>query len=151
MKHPSRTLSIFLALASALALQIKAAEASWSEDFAASLARAKDEGKPVLLLFTGSDWCSYCILMENQVFSTSTFANYASDNLVLVKADFPRSPGLSEETKAQNAALAREFGVNGFPTVFVLSSNGEVLERVVGAAIMQPDEFVAMVERVTAF
>src|SRR5262245_23120050 len=75
---------------------------SWSEDYAASVARGKELKRLVLVDFTGSDWCKWCIKLDKEIFSTPEFKKYADANLVLVKIDFPDSIEQSEKIKAQN-------------------------------------------------
>ena len=70
------------------------AKTGWDDDFEKSLAKAKEEKKMVLLDFTGSDWCGYCIKLDEEVFSKSAFKKFAKENLVLVELDFPRGKSL---------------------------------------------------------
>lgn len=111
----------------ALFLSCSAAFASsgWSEDFPASLARAKAENKLLLVNFTGSDWCPGCIVLEKKFFQTRVFQEYAKDNLVLMKVDFPMKRSQPEQLRQQNRMLERMFKVTGFPTTFVLSPAGK--------------------------
>ncbi|MGE5355569.1 MAG: thioredoxin family protein [Deltaproteobacteria bacterium] len=110
------------------------AQADWTLDFNKSMSDAKKSKKPVLLLFTGSDWCPPCKMLERNILGTAEFENYAKENLILVKADFPRRPEnqLSKEQKAQNDNLNMKFGIRGFPTVVILAPDGTELNRVVG-------------------
>ena len=101
----------------------------WMTDFEAAKAKAKAENKPLLLDFTGSDWCGWCIKLDKEVFSKDAFKEYASAELVLVELDFPRGKGQSAELKAQNEKLAQQYGVRGFPTILVLSPEGELIEK----------------------
>jgi thiol-disulfide isomerase/thioredoxin len=148
MTLPRIFLLVLCGLASASLLSAK--EASWSEDYAASVERAKQEKKPILLLFTGSDWCPPCKAMDSKVFASEAFGSYATENLVLVKADFPRRQPLAPEVKKQNDALAQSFGVQYFPTVVLLSPSGEVLGQTVGAKLNTPDAFLKMVREAVA-
>ncbi|MBN2645934.1 MAG: thioredoxin family protein [Desulfuromonadaceae bacterium] len=100
------------------------AEANWMENYQQALFVAKDQGKPLLLDFTGSDWCHWCIKLEKEVFSQPEFADYAAGNLVLVRVDFPKWQEQSEELVEQNEDLARKFRVRGFPTVVLLDPDG---------------------------
>ena len=104
------TLSL-LALATAVM-----AKTGWSDDYEKSLAKAKETKKNVLLDFTGSDWCGYCMKLDEEVFSKSAFKKFAKENLVLVELDFPHGSPLPKKTKAQNDALGAKFKVNGYPT-----------------------------------
>lgn len=99
-------------------------EATWTTDALAAMAKARSENKTVLMNFTGSDWCGWCIKLDKEVFSTSTFATYAKENLVLVKLDFPRHKELAASEVLQNEALARKYAVEGFPTILVLQPDG---------------------------
>src|SRR5438552_7159697 len=80
--------------------------AEWLTDLPAAQAAAKAENKIVLLDFTGSDWCGWCIRLRNEVFSKPEFDAYANDNLVLVEVDFPRQKSQSAALKQANRVLA---------------------------------------------
>jgi thioredoxin-related protein len=101
------------------------ATATWLTDFETAQARARSERKLLLIDFTGSDWCPPCILLNRQVFSQPEFAEYAGQHLVLLEVDFPRGKKQSAEQKAANEKLAERFGIDGFPTVIVLDSDGK--------------------------
>ncbi len=120
---------LFIALmVSVLSLgSLHAAEAGWLTDYDKALKQAAAEKKPVVINFTGSDWCGWCIRLDKEVFSQQEFVNYAKDNVVLVKLDFPRKKPLSEAEKKKNEALAQKFGVRGFPTIVVLDPKGKQL------------------------
>jgi thioredoxin-related protein len=106
--------------------------AGWTTNYKAALAEAKAENKLVLLDFTGSDWCGYCKLLHQQVFTTQDFKDFADRNYVLVTVDFPQQKQLPDEVKAQNAALQRQFKVNTYPTLIVVNANGKGQGREVG-------------------
>jgi thioredoxin-related protein len=112
-------LTLLLGLASARA------EATWLTDFQKAQTEAKAGHKLLLLEFTGSDWCIWCIRLEAEVFSQAKFAEFAKDNLVLVRADFPRAKPLSAEVRKQNQELAQRYQVDSFPTVVVLNEEGK--------------------------
>ncbi|HEX8373239.1 MAG TPA: thioredoxin family protein [Chthoniobacterales bacterium] len=104
---------------------LAAGKEGWEEDYKKSLAKAKSESKMVLLDFTGSDWCGWCIKIDKEIFSQKAFQDYAKDNLVLVELDFPRNKTQTDELKAQNKKLAKEYEVQGYPTIIVLDKNGK--------------------------
>ena len=93
---------------------------SWTEDVAAALRQAQRERKDVLMLFTGSDWCPPCIRLEKEILSQSEFLNEITRDFVLVKLDFPRNSPQAESITEQNQEWSRQFGVNAFPTLFLL-------------------------------
>jgi len=117
----------------------------WTEDYDAALERAAAENKHLLVDFSGSDWCGWCIRLESEVFSKAEFINYAKENLVLVMVDFPNSKPQSAEQRAANDALAKKYGIQGFPTVLILNSQGEVVERT-GYQRGGPEGYVEMIK-----
>ncbi len=120
-----------------------AAVGQWTMDAEAALALAKKEGKPVLINFTGSDWCGWCKLMERRVFSQPAWQAYAKGNLVLVWADFPRDKSLVPEARApKNRALAEKYGVQGYPTYVLLSPEGEEIGRLGASRDATPEGFI---------
>lgn len=98
----------------------------WSDDMDAALKQAKAENKDVLIDFTGSDWCGWCIKLDNEVFKKPAFKEQAPKEFVLVKLDFPQSEKnkLPEATQKQNEQWAKDLGVQGFPTIVLLDSEG---------------------------
>ena len=102
---------------------------SWETDLGVAIKKAKDENKTVLVNFTGSDWCKWCMKLNDEVFSQSEFEKYADANLILVKVDFPRSLPQSNETKMYNNSLAQRYGVEGFPTIILLNKEGKMLVK----------------------
>jgi thioredoxin-related protein len=104
----------------------------WVTDYEGALKQAKKENRPVLMLFTGSDWCPPCMFMERKVFSTETFENYAKDNLVSLFLDYPQGKPQSDELKHQNAALMSQYAIRGYPTMILLSPEGKKLWEHIG-------------------
>ena len=104
---------------------LRAAEATWLTDYDAALKQAAAEKKPVLIDFTGSDWCGWCIRLDKEVFSQKEFVDYATENLVLLKLDFPRKKEMPAAEKAQNEKLAKKYRIEGYPTIIVLDSRGK--------------------------
>jgi len=102
-----------------------AAEGPWLTDFEEAKKQAAKEDKAILMDFTGSDWCGWCIKLDKEVFSKKEFLDYAKKNLVLVEVDFPSKKKLSAETKKQNAGLAKKFKVEGFPTIVLTDAKGK--------------------------
>jgi thioredoxin-related protein len=123
------------------------AAAGWETDFEKASAEAKKSGKYMLLDFTGSDWCGWCIKLDKEVWSQGEFKAYAKKNLVPVMLDFPRKKEQSEEEKAQNAKLAKKYSIRGYPTVILLSPEGEM----VGKTGYQPGGAEAYVKHLEEF
>lgn len=107
----------------------KAYNGEWLTDFGKAKEIAKELNRPILVNFTGSDWCGWCIKLSNEVFTKEAFQQYANDSLVLLKLDFPRKIPQTPEVKAANEKLARDFGVEGFPTIVLLDTKGKEINR----------------------
>ena len=118
----------------------------WKTDYTAALAEAAKENKMVLLDFTGSDWCGWCIKLQKDTFSKPEFKKFAQESLVLVELDFPRGKTQSDELKKQNEELAEKFGVQGFPTLVLLDPQGKEATRNVGYLQGGPEAFIQWVE-----
>jgi thioredoxin-related protein len=121
----------------------QASELSLGTDLPTALNQAQSENKMVLLDFTGSDWCGWCIKFDHDVLSTDKFTGYAKSKLVLVKLDYPRHKEQDAALKQANEQLSKRFGVNGFPTFVLLNSAGRELGRQVGYLRGGPDTFIA--------
>ncbi len=99
----------------------------WLTNLPQAQAQAKNENKLVLLDFTGSDWCGWCIKLDQDTFSKPEFADYARKNLVLVQLDFPDKKPQAKALKQANAALQKKYGVTGYPTLIAMKPDGTVV------------------------
>ena len=133
-------------LAATLFWQANAAEATWLTDLPQAQAQAKSDNKIVLLDFTGSDWCGWCIKFKKEVLDTSAFQDYAAKSVVLVELDYPKKTEQAAELKKANAALKSKYKITGFPTFVVLDQNGKEIGRQVGYAEGGPKAFIAKLE-----
>lgn len=128
-----------------LAARILAAE-GWGTDIEAAKALAKKQGQPILLDFTGSDWCGWCIKMKKESLDQQAFKDFAAKNVVLVEVDFPsKKKSLPEATQKQNEALKNQYKVSGFPTFVLIDADGRELGRQVGYLKGGPEAFVAKI------
>jgi len=96
----------------------QAQDLKWHTDVKEAISVSNKQKKPMLLFFTGSDWCGWCIRLQNEVLKTPEFIKWAKKNVVLVELDYPRRVAQSDNLKKQNAELQQAFGIQGFPTVF---------------------------------
>jgi thioredoxin-related protein len=112
-------ITLFLVLGS---LTIQAQELTWHTDMEKAMEVSKKSKKPLLLFFTGSDWCGWCIRLQKEVLKTPEFAKWAKENVVLVELDFPRRTPQSPEIVKQNMELQQTFGVRGYPTVWLVNA-----------------------------
>ena len=111
------------ALILSIAAPTRAAE-GWTEDFDKAKETAAKDGKDLLIDFTGSDWCGWCIKLQKEVFTKDGFKSTAPKNFVLVELDFPQQKEQSKELKERNAKLQEEFGIEGFPTIILADAKG---------------------------
>ena len=126
------------------------ASEGWETDFEKASAKAKAEGKYMLIDFSGSDWCGWCVKLDKEVFSMNAFKNYAKENLVLVLADFPRDKSKqSAALQKQNKSLAEKFGVRGFPTVYILDPSGKPIDKT-GYQDGGPEAYVEYIKKAIA-
>jgi protein disulfide-isomerase len=123
-----------------------AAKAGWLTNLDEAQKAALAEKKLLLMDFTGSDWCGWCIMLDREVFSKPEFKEYASKNLVLLELDFPRMKKMPPEVTAQNEKLAMKYGIQGFPTVVVFDSSGKPLGAL-GYQAGGPQAFIAELEK----
>ncbi|QIA08782.1 thioredoxin family protein [Draconibacterium halophilum] len=121
---------------------------NWQTDFQQTLQTAKAKDQPIILVFSGSDWCAPCMKLENEIWSSDEFKNYSAEHFVLYNADFPRKKKNqpdSEQVKA-NKALAEKYNTKGFfPLVVVLDKTGKVLGET-GYKKLSPNEYIKHLE-----
>jgi thiol:disulfide interchange protein len=115
-------ITVFLLLASA---SLFAAE-GWMTDLEAAFAKARKEKKPLLVEFTGSDWCQPCIEMRRKVFSKKDFIRQASRDFILVELDFPNNNSVVKE---RNAPYAKKYKIDSFPTVLLIDERKNEFDR----------------------
>ncbi|MEO8252743.1 MAG: thioredoxin family protein [Flavobacterium sp.] len=101
---------------------VEAQELKWHTDVKEAIATGAKEKKPLLLFFTGSDWCGWCIRLQKEVFVTPEFTKWAKEKVVLVELDFPRSVPQSSELKMQNKGMEHAFSIQGYPTVWLATA-----------------------------
>ncbi|HEY5652797.1 MAG TPA: thioredoxin fold domain-containing protein [Pontiella sp.] len=115
----------------------------WTMDFEAAKKAAAEKQLPILLDFSGSDWCGWCKLMEESVFTKPAWTAYATNQLMMVLIDFPKDKGLVPDKYVErNRALRAEYGVRGFPTFVVLDDDGKTeLGRLGAGRDKTPESF----------
>jgi thioredoxin-related protein len=123
------------------------ADPDWQTNYKKAQEEAKQSNRLLLVDFTGSDWCGYCILLDRQILSRPEFKDYAKKNLVLLEIDFPRAKPLPVETRKQNQELAQQYQIEGFPTIVVLNGDGKTIWRYDGYFSDGPDAFIAELEK----
>lgn len=125
----------------------------WTMDYPAAEKLAAEKDLPLLLNFTGSDWCGWCKLMDGNVFAEEKWEKFAAENIVLATIDFPRDKSIvPEKFVSQNAALKEKFSVQGYPTYIILESDGETVLGQLGAGKEKtPESFIEELNAVLRF
>lgn len=93
----------------------------WNTNLVLAVDKAIAQDKPLLLFFTGSDWCGWCKRLQAEAFYKPEFEKWAKENVVLMELDFPRRTAQAEELKQQNQNILRMFGVRGYPTIWFVN------------------------------
>ncbi|MFA9189746.1 thioredoxin family protein [Flavobacterium sp. FZUC8N2.13] len=129
--------------------QAQKEELKWHTDVKEAMAIGTKENKPLMLFFTGSDWCGWCIRLQKEVFFTPEFTKWANEKVILVELDFPRSVPQSDELRMQNKGLEQAFQVPGYPTVWFATAatkDGKVNFQGLGKTGYVPGGSVAWLE-----
>ncbi len=114
----------------------------WLVDYDKAQAISLSHNKPMLMNFTGSDWCFYCKKIKAEVFNKKEFKAWAKENVILVEVDFPRKKHQSVALKAKNKRLSQKYNVQGFPTILMVQPNGKVSGKMVGYGGGGPKAFI---------
>ena len=145
MKFNAYYLTLMLILTLSSTLQASGEE--WLTDYDKARTAAEKNKRPILVDFSGSDWCGWCKRLDEQVFQQPEFKEWAKENVVLCLLDFPRNPAkVSPAQKQKNQEVARSFGVRGYPTVLLLETNGTLIART-GYREGGPTKYVEHLER----
>ena len=118
----------------------------WKTDFIIAKQEATAQNKPLLLVFSGSDWCAPCIKLDKTIWQSVEFKKYATENLILERADFPKKKQnqLDPNIKKQNQELAEKYNKNGiFPLVVLLDASGQVLGTT-SYKNVSPSDYIAL-------
>lgn len=141
------SLAAFCAFAASSVLAAKLSSSvpsGWGEDFAAAQKAAAANGKLILVAFSGSDWCGWCIKMDKDVYSVKSFIDEAKKSFELVMIDSPRNRDiLSPLAKEQNPGLLRKYGIRGFPCSILVRPDGTEVKRFGGYQRGGPEPFLA--------
>ncbi len=101
--------------------QEKKSELEWNTNLMEAVDKSIAEDKPLLMFFTGSDWCGWCKRLQAEAFYKPEFEKWAKENVVLMELDFPRRTPQSDEIRTQNMNMQRMFAVRGYPTIWFVN------------------------------
>ncbi|MGF1560123.1 MAG: thioredoxin family protein [Flavobacteriaceae bacterium] len=117
----------------------------WQASYQEAVKASAENNEPIILVFSGSDWCAPCIKLDKNIWQSPKFKTYANEHYVLYRADFPRKKAnqLSAERTMENVELADRYNPKGyFPLVVVLDKKGKVLGTT-GYKKLTPTEYVS--------
>ncbi|MGB2090322.1 MAG: thioredoxin family protein [Akkermansiaceae bacterium] len=138
-----------LALAMTTSLIIAAGD-GWMTDFEAAKKKAANENKALLVDFTGSDWCGWCIKLNDEVFKHEAFKEGVEDKFILVELDFPRDKSkISDVLQTQNKTLAEKYSIQGYPTILLMDSLGRPFAKT-GYQAGGPEKYLAHLDSLLA-
>lgn len=116
-------IALFLSSLLTAATPANTSKINWTTDYQEALVKAKNERKPVLLFFTGSDWCGFCHKLENEVLGTTEFADKLGDKFIFVMIDFPQKTAIPPQVASQNKELQKKYNIRGFPTIILIDES----------------------------
>jgi thioredoxin-related protein len=139
-----------LALSLLLAVVATAARASdgWLTSYSEALAAAEETGKPVLAIFTGSDWCQHCRTLERNVLETPEFRAWAAERVILLMIDLPQE-GISSEVRKTRSRVCIKYGVRSFPNSVLIAPDGTALASQSGYRGQETSTWVATFDQHT--
>ena len=140
VRHPTVVLLVFGL--GTMTGSARAAEGLWQTDFEAAKTKAKAEKKLLLVDFTGSDWCGWCIKLKQEVFDKTEFQTEAPKQFVLVEVDFPRTKQISVEQKKHNGELGGRYKIRGFPDRSGVGPRRRTVVARTGYRAGGPEEYV---------
>lgn len=123
----------------------------WETNLDKAKLEASQSSKLILLNFSGSDWCIPCKKLEADIFETDYFKEYAGENLILVKADFPRQKKnqLSPTVVKSNEKLASKYNADGvFPLTLLMDASGHEKLRLEGLPKGGVEYFVEKMDQI---
>jgi protein disulfide-isomerase len=121
---------IITTLAIFLGISVLASGKEWMTDMDAAMKLSVKDKKPILVKFSGSDWCPGCMQLDKEIFAKKVFKDFAKEKLILVLIDFPRWQQLPYKQRKKNQGLAEKYKVEVFPTVFLLDGKGKVIANI---------------------
>jgi protein disulfide-isomerase len=147
LRRPSCGTAGRMALALLLAVVATAAGGNdrWLTSYEAALAASQETGRPVLAVFTGSDWCQHCRTLERNVLQTEAFQTWAEERVVLLMIDLPQH-GISLEERKARSRICIQYGVRSFPSTVLIAPDGSQLATQAGYRGQAPTTWLTSFE-----
>lgn len=113
---------LLLVVMSTYSVKAQESELTWHTNFDKAMQLSVAEKKPLMLFFTGSDWCGWCMRLQKEVFHKTEFVAWAKEHVVLVELDFPRKKQLDPAIQQQNFGLQDALKIQSYPTVWFITA-----------------------------
>ncbi len=97
----------------------------WHADFSKAKELAIKDKRDLFLDFTGSDWCTFCIQLKEEVLDKPDFQAAVKDKFVFVEVDFPQSKKQDPKIADQNEKLSEQYQIDGYPTIILTDHTGK--------------------------
>ena len=107
-------------------------DGAWHLYLSDAQAEARRTGKPMLLFFTGSDWCKECWKLKRTVLDRPEFIAWAAKKVILLEVDFPIRRKLPEERMRESDELHERyklFHVASKPCILLVTPEGAVIGK----------------------
>ena len=131
-----------LLAATAFSCGLVSASDRWLTSYETAMETARETGRPVLTIFTGSDWCPHCRTLEDNVLATDTFLDWADGRVVLLMIDLPQH-GMSQAVRSERSQVCIKYGVRTFPSALLIGPDGQKLALQSGYTGQSPQNWVA--------
>jgi thiol-disulfide isomerase/thioredoxin len=119
-----------------------AASEPWLTSYETAMETARETGRPVLTIFTGSDWCPHCRTLDENVLATDTFLDWAEDRVVLLMIDLPKQ-GISQAVRSERSQVCIKYGVRTFPSALLIGADGQKIAIQSGYTGQSPNAWIA--------
>ncbi|MEX1383243.1 thioredoxin family protein [Lutibacter sp.] len=114
----------------------------WQQDFSKAEKLTKSADKPLLIFFTGSDWCGPCKMLVSDVFESDKFKEEVQNDFILYEADFPRNKDLvTNSQRSDNYKLKNKYNVSSYPTIVIVNEKGKALGKMKGYNLMRDTSY----------
>ena len=122
-------------------------ELTWHSDLQKAISLSQKEKKPMLLFFTGSDWCGWCKKMDKTTFQDEKVMKILQEEYYTVKVDFDNKNKMNYQGQQYTGKeLAKKFGIEGLPTLVVIAPDFSKSEAIIG--YKNPKQFINALNQV---
>lgn len=118
----------------------------WLRNYEEAMRAAEQTGRPVLTIFTGSDWCPHCVTLEKKVLDSQHFLAWAENRVVLLMIDLPQQ-GISQEERHARSRVCIKYGVRTFPNTVLIAPDGAKIVAQSGYHGQTPEAWLAALEK----